>query len=105
MLDDRIDCQNTDTIVCPYCGDEISDDIYEYFNDTDRQEIDCENCKKPFNCYQEMHVKYSTQKIPCKDGESHKFRYKAKWKDEFMYMCEYCDETRFRKEGEEPISV
>ncbi|HZJ80488.1 MAG TPA: hypothetical protein VFC69_07935 [Dysgonamonadaceae bacterium] len=56
MLDgDEPDCSNTDTIICPHCGSEISnDDIYE------SQDVECPVCDEEFLLEIEYTATYST---------------------------------------------
>jgi len=55
-----IDHDNTDEIVCPYCGYKHSDS-WDYQND-DIGLIECGSCNKEFYAYREITVTYSTEK-------------------------------------------
>jgi hypothetical protein len=60
----EIDHQNTDEIVCTYCGEENENpDSGEIPLESDSGKSECEKCGKTFLWSVEMIVKYSTEKI------------------------------------------
>ena len=62
-MSNKIKCDCTDEIVCPYCGYEFTDSWW--LNDCDSAE--CEECGKEFKLYVECSVTYSTEKKEEKD--------------------------------------
>jgi hypothetical protein len=58
-IDGDYDTDNTDEIVCPYCGHEGSDS-WEYSRDSG--EIECGRCCQEFNYNRDVSVSYSTSK-------------------------------------------
>lgn len=55
-----IDCEYTDEIVCPYCGEEFTDS-WEFEPDMDT--IDCYECGMEFKYERNVSVTYSTSKV------------------------------------------
>lgn len=45
MINDEIDCFETEEIVCPYCG-HIQSDSWEYADEDDC--VECDECEKEF---------------------------------------------------------
>jgi hypothetical protein len=85
-------------IVCPYCGCEKCDDLWDYFgSNSDKITIECNNCEKEFECEREHSITYSTYKIPCQNGESHDYIWKYRWKDLDISHCKWCDLRDIKK--------
>lgn len=113
---EEIDRRGTDDIVCPYCGYKITD-CWEFNNDSDN--INCDECEKPFYYEREYEITYSTTKISCKekDNKEHLFTLrkdypyhhskrnfknnewvdlpKEEWKYYKIMECEDCDEVKY----------
>lgn len=102
----NIEHQFTDDIVCPYCGEEVGDS-WEISSDSDTYE--CGGCGKTFYYTRDVTVTYSTDKLPCANGEGpHKW-----WSREMRfddgevllphhYRCLRCEkETVFEGETRE----
>ena len=53
-------------IICPHCGDAITDDIWEYAPE-DSHEIKCEKCDLKFKLNIEVTYTYKTSKLEEKD--------------------------------------
>jgi hypothetical protein len=98
----EIDCSYTDEVVCPYCGHKDSES-YEYFQrSSDSVTISCNECDKVFRAHQEVSVDYSTEKLPCMNGEGeHKW---IEWwetgvEDIERRYCRDCEKVETRKKG------
>ena len=85
---------------CPYCGNEVEidhDDGYGYEEDK-LFEQDCPHCGKTFGYRTTLHYYYDAKKVPCFNGEPHK------WKEivhdstfyEWRKVCEYCGDYRYK---------
>lgn len=55
---DDIDCDFTDSVICPWCGKDQGND--EAHNSCD---TDCDDCGKPYHREVDYSVSYSTWKI------------------------------------------
>lgn len=67
---DDIDYSFTDELVCPYCG-------YSHDDDGEMNEAgtyNCSKCDKMFNFEVDYSKSYSSRKVPCLNGEPHKFK-------------------------------
>jgi hypothetical protein len=53
------DVDNTENIICPYCGYEDGD---SWEHDEDEGEIDCGRCGAPFKYYRKREITYCTEK-------------------------------------------
>lgn len=95
----KYECDYQDNIVCPYCGDEIVDDCWDYFNDDEYNHttIECQACEKKFSCGRQVSFNYSTSKIPCKNGEPHQFAWNHRWEDKEISYCEWCNKIQVVK--------
>lgn len=109
----EINHENTDEVVCPYCGQESSDS-WELDDDG---VTECYGCDKKFNYTKNISVDYSTSKIECKEGkhnyvfESPHLSYsKTEWKTDKVTVlperewrfieiqkCELCDDKTYSK--------
>jgi hypothetical protein len=67
-IDNELDHCHTDGIVCPHCGYNEEDDLFEY---PDADEKICNHCEKSFSFERDIQVTYSTQKI--EDDKTKKF--------------------------------
>lgn len=120
-MNEKIDHENTDEIVCPYCGHEHSD-CWEWENDEGK--IECDECDKVFNYCRNHSVDYNTSRITCKEGK-HKFIFdephisytkygylreekgrctftefilpEEMWTYKEIFTCTECDENEFRE--------
>lgn len=63
-MEEEIDCEGTDEIVCPYCGYEHGDS----WEASNSGEDTCSSCGKSFFYERETTVKYSTTKNCERDG-------------------------------------
>jgi len=66
MKNAEIDCLYTDNIVCPYCGEEVSD-CWEMSSDSD--EYECGECGAWFFYERNVSVSYSTTKLDPVEAE------------------------------------
>ena len=114
-MKNKIDYNNTDDIVCPYCGWK-NGDSWEIRFDGQTIKLDCDECNKEFECSAEDTRTYSSYKLDCvgkhkmKLDWAHildeKYDYKEdRWirlpiKD-FEYSecfaCEECEATDYKK--------
>ena len=69
-MNEEIDCEYTDEIVCPYCGYELGDS-YEL---GESGEYDCDKCGKEFEYHQHIEVTYCTYKITEEMKEKNRIR-------------------------------
>lgn len=59
----EIEHENTQNIVCPYCGYE-DPDSWEFKGEIDvYEEYECENCENTFEVMMEFQVAYTSRKI------------------------------------------
>ena len=65
--DDEIDHDNTNNLVCPYCGYEDRDSWEVCPNDEDLDVCECGSCGKEFRAWRNISITYSTEKL---DDES-----------------------------------
>ena len=70
MSEKEIHCDNTDDVVCPYCGHEDSDtwEMSESGSST------CGSCEKEFMFDTEQSRTFSTWKADCLNGASHAWK-------------------------------
>lgn len=101
-MDNNFNTEFEQNIVCPHCGHDHGDNSNEYFFKNDVTDIECDKCEKEFNCERILGFSYTTAKIPCKEGEPHKYRFFYEFEDEFVYRCSWCKkiERRQIEEGE-----
>jgi len=98
----RVDYENMDRIICPYCDTE-SDEDFSY--DEEEKELECEECGKMF-LVKSDDDSFTTKKMPCKKGHHWKLResfYKSNYQnvdekgyESNVYVCSECDEWDFR---------
>jgi hypothetical protein len=86
---EEIDCEFTEEIVCPYCGDEWTDS-WEYDSSTfgERRLDDClcDECENVFEVSRNVTVTYSTARVlTCKDC--------ARW-DESRDVCDLTSDDK-----------
>jgi len=90
--EDEIDCEYTDEIVCPHCG-QMHSDSWVY---SDSGIYDCEECEKPFSYERNVSVTYSTSKeeykiCPKCNKEEVLFKVRSQSsKTSFKEVCESC---------------
>lgn len=65
MTNKEIDCEHTDEIVCPYCGEEQSDSWEIAGENGDVQETECYECEKVFKFKTHIEVTFTS----IKEGE------------------------------------
>jgi hypothetical protein len=102
-MTEEIDCSYTDELICPYCGYEDSDS-WEYFSRLgDSTNAECGECGKTFRASQNVTVDYSSEKLPCMNGEGeHNW---TKWEECFPFdnserrYCRECSNEEIRKKG------
>ncbi len=87
-------------LTCPYCGHEREAcDIHE----PERlHEVECSKCEKNFGVEVEYWPSYTMLKLPCANGEPHKWVKIVgvpDWHFVDKYHCEYCGEKRIFKDG------
>jgi len=70
----EIEHENTNEVVCPYCGYEFSDS-WEF---DDNGGIECYECNKNFNYNKNISVDYSTSKIKCDEGK-HEYEFESEF--------------------------
>ncbi len=71
-MENEIEHEHTDEIVCPYCGYKFSDS-YEWEAHEHERTIECHSCEKKFNATATISVSYSTHKDCELNGEQHDF--------------------------------
>lgn len=59
---EKIECEYTNEIVCPWCGYEYSDS-WEFHED--REDMECPECEKMFNMNRTVTVSYTTERKEC----------------------------------------
>lgn len=65
-----IDHEYTDAVVCPFCGHEHGDS-FEYFQNQDEAEVQCESCGRDFKATCHTEITYCTEKMwPHKEKET-----------------------------------
>jgi hypothetical protein len=79
-------------LYCPYCDEEVepNDDSYEPNVD---YECHCDKCGKNFIYSIEYSPDYSSNKVPCMNGEEHNFVEINGYPKEYFVnrlRCEYC---------------
>jgi len=81
---------------CPYCGmdnkvpDDCTEPNYEY-------ECECEGCEKVFGFELEYWPSYTEYKLPCANGDEHKWQQAhgfPGWYFTNKRTCEYCGEEK-----------
>lgn len=73
MSETEINCQDTPTRTCPYCGYAERN----HFEVPDEGTTLCPECEKYFRFDSESYRTFSSQKMPCLNGEApHKFEEK-----------------------------
>jgi len=102
-MSEEIDCDYTDEVVCPYCGYKDSDS-YEYFGrSSDSTNVQCNECDKYFRASQMISVDYSTEKLPCMNGEG-EHKWSEWWEigvdDVERRYCRDCGKAEMRKKGD-----
>lgn len=60
-MNEEINHEHTDAIVCPHCGYEYEDD-FENTNPDKEREYDCDNCGKDFLIFTYVSLSYTTKK-------------------------------------------
>ena len=63
----EIDHDNTNNLVCPYCGYEDRDSWEVYPGEEDLEVCECGSCGKEFRAWRNISITYSTEKL---DDES-----------------------------------
>lgn len=79
----KLDTEHTDEIICPYCGNKISDS-WEY-NNNEEGEIHCDECENDF--YYSVHISasYSTERLKCKDSCNYILMDRVYGKNPYIY--------------------
>ncbi len=63
-MDESIDLNYTDEIVCPYCGYKFTDSWEIRMNEHgDIGKHECERCGKKFKAYRNIEITYTTEKL------------------------------------------
>lgn len=88
----KFDCEYTNELVCPYCGEEQSDSWEILSNSDECGDTDCQYCNKNFDYSFSRSVSYSTT---CKDGE-HDYVVDNKHIEDAM-RCERCGNLKFTR--------
>lgn len=92
-MSEEIDHTCTDEIVCPYCGQEVSD---SWELSDDHSSYDCCNCDKQFSYSREVSVTYSTSKMCEENGFKHKWgevrKHRSEYFDGMWLAARHCSE-------------
>ena len=86
-------------IECPYCKKE-DDDPEDFVEPSSSYTAECTHCKKEYSFEVEYTTNYYTSKIPCNDGEPHKWRFLYDYHQKYAYQCRYCEKKEWRDEKE-----
>jgi DNA-directed RNA polymerase subunit RPC12/RpoP len=58
----EFDTEDTDEIVCPYCGYKFSDS-WEYAGPDGFWDVTCHKCERAFNVTANMEITYTSEKL------------------------------------------
>jgi hypothetical protein len=90
----EFDCDFQNWPVCPYCGDkspiEGCDASEEAWQDDSEWQRTCGECDKDYAVTTNVTYAYDTRKLPCANGEPHRFEEWVKRGDFESSFCEYC---------------
>lgn len=104
-----IDHENTDNIICPYCGEE---DIDSWEIQSSEEDYQCGSCDEKFNVEVEHSISYSTLKKECVEGNHDNPLFpdlfwiddkllKENWRYIESYDCKECSKTDYKYLSEE----
>jgi transposase-like protein len=86
---------------CPYCGEEISIEYFEYDYD-ESHEYECHSCGKNFIFIINHSVYIEAYQADCLNDAPHHIK-EIKWgKDHTTYDCTKCDKNFSKKELKKP---
>ena len=104
-MSNDIETNHSDKIVCPFCGELYTDDIYEY-HDSDGECFTCDECGKEFLLGVEFDVTFSTHRPDCKykSGKEHEYGDVEQY-DVDQEDCDRWNKTNFLDKHWEPNTV
>lgn len=69
-MENEIDCECTDDLICPYCGCKFEDSFE--FNESSQHQ--CDRCEKHFMYEVEYSKTFSSVKVDCLNGGEHMWK-------------------------------
>jgi len=90
-----------DSVTCPYCEEEVEicHDDGAFYDESEQEELECDNCEKKFLVQASCSWSYEGEKCDCLNGGEHKW--KKRFSDEHypeLQHKEYCTDCGEKRE-------